>query len=122
MKAALYVIFFLSGASALIFESLWFRQAGLAFGNSVWATSLVLTGFMAGLGLGNALAARVADRWANPIRAYALVEVTIAVTGVALVLVLPSFGLMLAPLLRTLESSPLVLNALRFTLAFAMLL
>lgn len=30
-------IFFLSGASALIFETLWFHQAGLVFGNGVWA-------------------------------------------------------------------------------------
>jgi spermidine synthase len=121
-KAVLYAIFFLSGAAALIFESLWFRQAGLAFGNSVWATSLVLTGFMAGLGLGNALAARFADRFPNPIRAYAVVEATIALTGVALVLVLPSMGLAFAPLLRALDDAPLVLNAARFALAFALLM
>ena len=45
-------VFFLSGAAALVFETLWFRQAGLAFGNSVWASSLVLSSFMAGLALG----------------------------------------------------------------------
>ena len=49
MRAALGGIFFLSGASALVLENLWFRQAGLAFGNSVWASSLVLSSFMAGL-------------------------------------------------------------------------
>ena len=54
MTALLYAIFFASGASALIFEMLWFRQAGLALGNSVWASSLVLSGFMGGLALGNA--------------------------------------------------------------------
>ena len=49
------MIFFASGASALIFETLWFRQAGLALGNSIWASSLVLSGFMSGLALGNLL-------------------------------------------------------------------
>lgn len=122
MKPALYVIFFLSGAAALVFEGLWFRQAGLAFGNSVWATSLVLTGFMAGLALGNLVAARTADRWSNPIRAYALVEATIAAAGVAIVLALPQTGVALAPLLRALAEQPLLLGALRFSLAFAMLL
>jgi spermidine synthase len=39
-------VFFVSGASALIFETLWFHQASLAFGSSVWASSLVLAGFM----------------------------------------------------------------------------
>ena len=43
--------FFVSGCSALIFEALWFRQAGLAFGNSVWASSLVLAGAALVLGL-----------------------------------------------------------------------
>ena len=43
MALILCGIFFLSGASALVFETLWFHQAGLAFGNSVWASSLVLS-------------------------------------------------------------------------------
>jgi len=68
VAALLTAAFFASGASALIFETLWFRQAGLAFGNSIWASSLVLSAFMAGLALGNALAARVGPRLANPVR------------------------------------------------------
>jgi hypothetical protein len=51
MSGLLCAIMFVSGAAALLFETLWFRQAGLAFGNSVWASSLVLTSFMAGLAL-----------------------------------------------------------------------
>jgi hypothetical protein len=47
--------FGLSGSAALLFQTLWFRQAGLAFGNSIWASSLVLASFMGGLALGNAL-------------------------------------------------------------------
>ena len=92
MTALLYAIFFASGASALIFETLWFRQAGLAFGNSVWASSLVLSGFMGGLALGNALAARYGDRLRNPVRAYAIAEVAIALTGVGLVYLFPVLG------------------------------
>ena len=48
MTVALCLIFFLSGAAALLFENLWFHQAGLALGNSIWASSLVLAGFKAG--------------------------------------------------------------------------
>ncbi len=58
MTAFLSAIFFMSRKSALAFEALWFHQAGLALGNSVWASSLVLSGVMAGLALGNAPAAR----------------------------------------------------------------
>ena len=59
MRATLGLIFFLSGASALIFESLWFRLAGLSLGNSVWSASLVLAAFMGGLALGNGIVARL---------------------------------------------------------------
>jgi spermidine synthase len=48
LRILLYAIFFLSGGSALLFETLWFHQAGLAFGNSVWASSVVLSSFMIG--------------------------------------------------------------------------
>jgi spermidine synthase len=122
VTALLCAIFFLSGASALIFETLWFRQAGLAFGNSVWASSLVLSGFMGGLALGNALAARYGDLLRNPVRAYAIAEVTIAVTGIGLVYLLPVFGVALAPWFRPLLEQPWVLNPLRLFMAFLLLL
>ena len=58
MRAAILSgILFLSGISALIFEALWLRLSGLSFGNSVWAAALILSSFMAGLALGNAIAA-----------------------------------------------------------------
>ena len=52
MRIVLCLVFFLSGTAGLIFETLWFRMAGLTFGNSVWASSLVLASFMGGLALG----------------------------------------------------------------------
>jgi spermidine synthase len=122
MTALLCVIFFISGASALIFETLWFRQAGLAFGNSVWASSLVLSGFMGGLALGNALAARYGDRLRNPVRAYALAEGAIALTGVGLVYLFPHLGAALAPWFRPLMDQPWLLNPLRLFCAFLLLL
>ena len=59
MSAGLFAAFLCSGAAALLFETLWFRLTGLGLGNSVWASSVVLAAFMAGLALGNALAARL---------------------------------------------------------------
>src|SRR5258706_7463842 len=97
LSLLLSAVFFASGASALIFETLWFRQAGLAFGNSVWASSLVLSGFIGGLALGNALAARYGDRLRYPVRVYASAEVAIALTSVALVYLFPILGALLAP-------------------------
>ena len=122
MASLLYILFFISGAAALIFEMLWFRQAGLALGNSVWASSLVLAGFMGGLALGNALAARYGARAPNPVRAYAVAETAIAVTGVGLVFLLPGLGAMLAPWLRPLLDHAWLLNPVRLGLAFLLLL
>jgi spermidine synthase len=118
----LYTISFISGFSALIFETLWFRQAGLALGNSVWATSLVLSGFMSGLAIGNALAAREKGRVRNPIRVYAGLELLIGISGVGLVLMLPMLGPALAPSLRTWLDQPWALNSVRLVIAFLLLL
>jgi spermidine synthase len=122
VSVLIYTVFLASGASALIFETLWFRQAGLAFGNSVWASSLVLSGFMGGLALGNALAARYGDRLRHPIRTYAMAETAIAVTGVGLVYLFPILGAVLAPWLRALLDQPWALNPLRLVIAFLLLL
>lgn len=89
MTGVLCLVFAVSGAAALLFEVLWFRQAGLVLGNTVWAASLVTAGFMAGLALGNGLAIRLGSRLARPLRVYAGLEIVIAAAGVALVFGLP---------------------------------
>ena len=118
----LCAVFLLSGAAGLLFETLWFRQAGLAFGNGIWASSLVLSSFMAGLALGNGLAARFGNRILQPVRLYALLEAVIAATGVALVFLLPELAGGLAPLWRPFLDQPWILNPLRLVVGFTLLL
>ncbi len=122
MTRLLCTIFLISGASALMFQALWFRQAGLAFGNSIWASSLVLSGFMGGLALGNGLAALERGRLKHPIACYALMELLIGLAGVALVYLLPELGQWLAPLFFPLLDQPWMLNGLRLLFAFLLLL
>lgn len=112
----------LSGAAALIFETLWFREASRTFGSSVWASSLVLAAFMGGLALGSGLAARHRARIRRPFIAYAAVEGAIAVTGLLLCLALPSLEGVLAPLFSPLLERPLLLNTARAALAFNLML
>jgi spermidine synthase len=119
--AALSVIFFLSGAASLLFETLWFRDCGLVFGNSAWASAVVLASFMAGLGIGNVLSPRLLRRWQQPLRLYGVLEITIAICGLALVLTLPHAPAFLAPLFRHLIDSPM-LHAARLVIAFVLLL
>ena len=122
MIPLLCALFFLSGVAGLLFETLWFRQAGLAFGNSVWASSLVLSSFMAGLALGNGLAARFGARVEHPLRAYALLELCIGFAGFALVWRLPVLAVALDPMLAPLQDVPTAMNAARLGLAFGVLL
>ena len=116
----LCLVFFVSGGSALVFETLWFRQAGLALGNTVWASSLVVAAFMAGLAIGNAAAARWGRRLERPLLAYAALELLVGAAGVCLVLGFPLVGNALAPLMGSLGGANL--NALRVAVAFALLL
>ncbi len=120
MAPTLCLVFLLSGAAALVFETLWFRQAGLALGNSVWASALVTASFMAGLALGNLVAVRWSRRVASPLRAYAALEVSVGLSGVGLVFVFPLVGIALAPLMGALGAASL--NALRVTVSFGLLL
>ena len=46
-------LFFLSGASALIYEVVWSRLLGFIFGGTAFAIATVLAAYMAGLALGS---------------------------------------------------------------------
>jgi spermidine synthase len=71
----LYLCFFASGASGLLYEVLWARILGLFFGHTVYAVTTVLAAFMGGLALGSRVFGRISDRVANPLRLYALLEI-----------------------------------------------
>ena len=83
LAAALSLAFFFSGAAGLIFQVVWFHRAGLVFGSSVWAVTIVLSSFMGGLAIGNALAGKWASRVSRPFVAYARLEALVAIAGLA---------------------------------------
>ena len=114
-------ILFLSGVSALVFETLWLRLSGLAFGNSVWAASLILSSFMAGLALGGALAAMKNRQRMRPLHFYAVLELIIGVLGCTIVFAIPMLGQWMHPVFQALWHHDSALNALRFFLSFLIL-
>ncbi len=79
-----HVLVFFSGASALIYESLWLRSFGLIFGNTTYAVSIVLATFMGGLAVGSYFVTRVSFR--KTLLAYSCVEIGI---GLSALLTLP---------------------------------
>jgi spermidine synthase len=90
----LYLLFFLSGLSGLIYQVVWVRVFGNVFGNTVYSASVVVAVFMLGLGAGSYLGGAWSDRQyaahpERPLRAYGYVEIAIAAMGLVIALVLP---------------------------------
>jgi len=78
LRSLLLFLFFVSGATSLVYEVIWMRRVTLVFGASQLAVATVLAAFMAGLALGAYLGGRVADRGARLLRLYGLLELAIA--------------------------------------------
>ena len=118
----LSLVCFLSGAAGLIFEMVWLHRGGLVFGNSVWATSLVLSSFMGGLALGGAVIGYSGHRVRRSLRTYAALEATVALSGVAVTHALPPLTNAVVILTGPAVGSLWVVNVVRFGVAFIILL
>jgi predicted membrane-bound spermidine synthase/Tfp pilus assembly protein PilF len=100
------LIFFCSGMCSLVDEVVWFRLIKLTLGNTVYASSVVVSVFMGGLALGALVMARRADRVARPLRLYALLEMGVASVTVALPVALGAADGVYRFLFVRLQSSP----------------
>jgi spermidine synthase len=61
-SALLHVLFFLSGAAALVYQVVWERLLGLWSGSDVLSAALIVSAFLTGLGLGSLGGGYLADR------------------------------------------------------------
>src|SRR5262245_40391900 len=118
----LYVIFFLSGASGLVYEVIWVRLTGLVFGNTSHAISVVLGAFMAGLALGSWYLGRKVDRAESPLRMYGLLEIGIGISASAVPLAFRSLDNVYWALAPSLASIPGGNGLIRFVTSFVVLL
>lgn len=78
---SVHLAFFLSGAASLICEVVWFKQFGLALGNTTQSASAVVAVFFVGLGLGSVVAGRWADAASRPLRLYGALELALFFTS-----------------------------------------
>ena len=98
---------FASGTAALIYEIVWFQQLELVLGSSAVSLAVILATFMGGTCLGSLLFPRLTSPRNRPLRAYAAIELAIAVFGIATILLIPlaaapSTGFLLRGLLAAL--------------------
>ena len=83
-----FTFFFVSGLCGIVYELVWLRLAMAQFGVTTALTSIVLSMFMAGLGLGSWAAGALVRRYsgsfaAHPLRLYSLTELLIGVSAIA---------------------------------------
>jgi spermidine synthase len=91
-RIAIVACLVFSGLSALVYQVIWTRLLGFAFGTTTEAIGTVLAIFFGGMAIGNWLAARRLLRVLQPLRVYAWLELGIG-----------AFALASLPILRALD-------------------
>ncbi len=131
MTLLVFLCFFFSGASGLLFEVLWTRELGLVFGSTTLAISTVLSVFMGGLALGSFLGGKLCDRRGGsqpplfarrPLLTYALVEAGVGLFALAVPALLAYYPQLNAALWRSVGDRYALLSLLRFAATAALLL
>ena len=81
MTVLLYLLFILSGAAGLFYESVWSRYLSLFVGHGAYAQVIVLVIFLGGMALGAMLVSRRSAKLEDPLYGYAVIEVLIGLVG-----------------------------------------
>jgi predicted membrane-bound spermidine synthase len=81
MLALLTLVFVISGAAGLIYESIWSRYLSLLVGHSAYAQIIVLVIFLGGMSLGSLLVGQRSERLRHPLLWYAGIEAAIGFIG-----------------------------------------
>jgi spermidine synthase len=130
----IYILFFASGITALIYEIVWTRMLTLVFGHTVFSVSVVLAAFMAGLGFGSYLFGVVIDRMSAPsagakgeesapvpLLLYGWIEVGVFVLGGLLSLLFANFYAFYSWVHIGLPDSIFIQNGVKAALAFTLI-
>ena len=92
MLPALFLLFVGSGCAALIYEIVWFQLLELVIGSSAVSIGVLLGTFMGGMCVGSLLLPRIVSPRQHPLRVYAALEAGIGVSGMLILLIMPSIG------------------------------
>ncbi len=81
-KSLFFTLFFLSGFSGLIYQSIWSHYLKLFLGHAAYAQTLVLAIFMGGMAVGSLLSGLLTPRWKKLLIGYAIVEAIIGLLAI----------------------------------------
>jgi spermidine synthase len=121
LRLLTYLLFLLSGATALIYQVVWARSFSLIFGASHQAISIVLGAFMAGLALGSVVFGRRSRRVERPLRLYGVLELGIGAAALLVPLALRAVDGIYVGLAIAAGEVDTSLHVLRAALAFTVL-
>ncbi|MBE0627165.1 MAG: spermidine synthase [Burkholderiales bacterium] len=82
-RIGLFLLFFVSGFTGLIYESLWSHYLKLFLGHAAYAQTLVLVIFMGGMASGAAIASKISLHLKNLLTGYAIAEIGIGLLALA---------------------------------------
>ncbi len=86
----LLLLFIGSGCAALIYELVWFQLLQFVIGSSAVSLAVLLGTFMGGMCLGSLALPRFVSAARHPFRVYAMLELGIAVAGIAVLFAMPA--------------------------------
>ncbi len=84
LKGVVIFLFFISGISSIVYQVVWQRYLTFSFGSDTLSTTIIVSIFMLGLGLGSYLGGKISDGLDDFKRLglYVIIELIIAVFGV----------------------------------------
>ena len=85
------VLFFLSGLTSLVYETLWIRVLSLGVGSTSASMGLVLSIFFFGLSMGSFIAGKWSHRIKRPLLTYGIMEGLIGLYAIGIIYVLFDF-------------------------------
>jgi spermidine synthase len=121
-RAIVLCLFFLSGATSLIYEVIWQKALHQILGDTSIATAVILASFMGGLALGSIFFGRLADRMKNHLLIYALLEAGIGVFAVVFPIIAGLITSLYVVLFQNFQGNPALFTLMRFFISFVALL
>ena len=118
----LLAAFFFSGATSLALEVAWSKELSYLLGVDIYATTTVVTAFMAGLGLGAILVARFYKWTRASIKTYGILQLVIGICGLVSIPLLRSTMPMFSFLYDRLNYDSQLFLLIRFLFVFGLML
>ena len=118
LRKGIFILFFISGFTGLLYEVVWTRLFGLVFGNTTLAISTVLSAYMLGLASGSIIIGKKTDRINNYIKFYAFLEWGVGLGALLVVVFYGVLGKLFAFFYFYLHDFTFLFRLIQFIVAF----